>query len=200
MMKFFATHSLRQYLSAPLLSLVLALTAPALLAQDAAKSPQVLLKTSLGDITLELAPDEAPVTVANFLDYVKRGFYDGTVFHRVIKRFMIQGGGFTPDLAPKETGEPIVNESGNGLYNERWTIAMARTDDPDSATSQFFINLRMNPSLDAGRGQPGYTVFGRVIEGQHVVRDISLVATGEIDGMEDVPLEPVVIESAEVLQ
>lgn len=200
MMKFFAIRSLRQRLQALLLSLAVGLAAPALIAQDAAKQPQVLLKTSVGDITLELDPDKAPVTVANFLDYVQQGYYDGTVFHRVIKRFMIQGGGFTPELISKETGEPIVNESGNGLYNERWTIAMARTDDPDSATSQFFINLRMNPTLDAGRGQPGYAVFGRVVEGQHVVRDISLVATGEIDGMEDVPLEPVLIESAEVLQ
>lgn len=179
--------------------IVAGLNAARLLAQDDTSLPQVVLDTSAGEIVLELYPDRAPVTVDNFLAYVQQGFYDGTIFHRVIKRFMIQGGGYTADLEYKEGGDPIINESSNGLHNDRWSVAMARTEDPDSASSQFFINLRMNPSLDAGLGKSGYAVFGRVIAGQHVVRDISLVETVSAGGLDDVPLEPVIIHSARVL-
>lgn len=162
-------------------------------------NPRVVLHTSEGDITLELYPDKAPQTVDNFLQYVRDGFYEGTIFHRVIKRFVVQGGGLTADMVRKPTRDPIVNEADNGLNNDRWTVAMARTEDPDSATSQFYINLRMNPSLDASRGKAGYTVFGKVIDGQYVVRAISLVPTGNAAGMQDVPLEPVLLNSAEIL-
>lgn len=179
--------------------IVASLNAARLLAQEHTSLPQVVLDTSAGEIVLELYPDQAPVTVDNFLAYVQQGFYDGTIFHRVIKRFMIQAGGYTADLEYKEGGDPIINESSNGLHNDRWSVAMARTEDPDSASSQFFINLRMNPSLDAGLGKSGYTVFGRVIAGQHVVRDISLVETVSAGGLDDVPLEPVIIHSARVL-
>ncbi len=162
--------------------------------------PRVLLETSLGDITLELFPDKAPITVNNFLAYVNAGFYDGTIFHRVVHNFMVQGGGFTPDLRQKDTAEPILNESSHRLSNDRWTVAMARTDDPHSATSQFFINVRINPGLNFLRGEFGYTVFGEVIEGQHVVRDISLVPVRAYGEHEHLPVEPVLIERARLLQ
>ena len=167
--------------------------------QNAApKNPTVVMHTSKGPITLELYADKAPVTVANFLDYATSGFYNGTIFHRVIKRFMIQGGGFTQDMQQKNTKAPIVNESGNGLYNERWTIAMARTNDPNSATSQFFINTKMNTNLDAGRGQPGYAVFGIVTDGQYVVQAIEKTPTATRGRHGDVPVEPIIIERVEV--
>ena len=166
--------------------------------ENSATHPQVILHTNKGSITIELYPDKAPVTVANFLKYAKSGFYNGTIFHRVIKRFMIQGGGFTKDMHKKPTGEPIVNESGNDLHNDRYTIAMARTGDPDSATSQFFINVRMNGNLDAIGTQPGYAVFGTVIDGQYVVSAIEKVKTRRVGQYNDVPVEPVVIESVEV--
>lgn len=135
--------------------------------------PQVVLHTNKGDITLELYEDKAPITVANFLQYAESGFYNNTIFHRVIKRFVIQGGGFDTQFKEKANGKPIINESSNRLHNDRWTIAMARTSDPDSATSQFYINMRMNGSLDAKYGKPGYAVFGKVIDGFHVVQDIN---------------------------
>lgn len=181
-------------LSGSAIALALALLCTGSLAAEA--PPKVVLETSLGNIVIELYPDEAPETVASFLGHVDSGFYEDTLFHRVIKRFMIQGGGYTRDLEYKDPGTTVINESDNGLRNERWTVAMARTDDPDSAGSQFFINLRMNPSLDAGMGRAGYTVFGRVVEGQYVVREISLVETGAVAGLEDVPLEPVLIHRA----
>lgn len=168
-------------------------------AENAGKPPSVILHTSAGDITIELYPEDAPVTVANFLQYANSGFYDGTIFHRVIKRFMIQAGGFTEGLKPKETLDPIVNESGNGLHNDRYTVAMARKSDPDSATSQFFINTRINATLDAQKGQPGYTVFGMVTEGQHVVKTIEKSKTQTVGRFQDVPVKPVIIESVEVL-
>ncbi len=167
---------------------------------EAAKinNPVVILHTTAGDITMELFPEKAPATVKNFLEYANSGFYDGTIFHRVIKRFMIQGGGFTENLQKKDTRDPIVNESSNRLHNERWTIAMARLPDPDSATAQFFINLRMNPSLDYQRGKEGYTVFGEVIDGRNVVQDIGKIKTHSAGSFDDLPMEPPVITSVEV--
>jgi len=163
------------------------------------KNPVVTMETSLGTIRLELFPDKAPVTVKNFLNYVGSGFYNGTVFHRVIDGFMIQGGGFTADMKEKPNGAPIVNEAANGLGNDRGTIAMARTSDPDSARSQFFVNLVNNNGLN--RPMPdghGYAVFGRVIRGMDVVDRIASVRTGVRKGMRDVPLEPVVIREVKV--
>ena len=170
-------------------------------AETTAAEPRVLLKTSLGDITLELYPDKAPKSVENFLAYAKSGFYDGTVFHRVIAGFMIQGGGFTADLRQKKTRAPIAIESKNGLSNLRGSLAMARTMDPNSATAQFFINTVDNPRLDyAGDGNPGYAVFGKVIAGMDVVDKIRAVPTGaKAPFASDVPLTPVVIEKVTVL-
>ncbi len=164
--------------------------------------PRVRLETSAGPITLELSATRAPATVRNFLSYVKAGFYDGTIFHRVIPGFMIQGGGFTPAMRQKPTQAPIRNESDNGLGNTRGSIAMARTNDPHSATAQFFINLVDNPFLDhgaQGAGAWGYAVFGKVAEGMGAVDEISGVKTGASGTYRDVPLTPVVIESARVL-
>lgn len=159
------------------------------------------LHTSKGDIRLELLAKEAPITVANFVRYAKNGFYDGTIFHRVIRRFVVQGGGFGPDMVEKPNGEPIANESKtNRLSNQRWTVAMARTDDPNSARSQFFINLRMNLSLDARMGRDGYAVFAKVIDGQHVVSDISNVRTHRVGDFDDVPMEPIIIERVSLSQ
>lgn len=161
---------------------------------------QVVLHTSRGPITLDLYSKKSPATVANFLQYARDGFYNGTIFHRVIPRFMVQGGGFTQDMEQKPTRDPVVNEAANRLNNDRWTVAMARTDDPDSATSQFFINLRMNIDLDHRGDKPGYTVFGEVIDGQHVVREISLVQTHQVGGHGNVPVEPVMIERVEIVE
>ena len=163
-------------------------------------TPKVKLKTSLGDIVVQLDPAKAPKTVENFLQYVKDKHYDGTVFHRVINGFMIQGGGFTPDMAQKPTRPPIPLEAGNGLKNDKYTIAMARTGDPNSATSQFFINVKNNDMLNAPSPDGhGYAVFGQVIEGQDVVDKIKAVATGNKGPYQNVPTTPVVIESATVL-
>ncbi|NIN09955.1 MAG: peptidylprolyl isomerase A [Gemmatimonadales bacterium] len=156
----------------------------------------VVLETSLGQISVELDPDRAPVTVENFLAYVDAGFFNGTVFHRVIPGFMVQGGGFTKDMSQKPTSAPIKNEADNGLKNQRGTIAMARTQEVDSATSQFFINLADNAFLDHGGRDFGYAVFGKVSDGMDVVDEIAQVATGARRGHKDVPLEPVVIQSA----
>ena len=164
---------------------------------DADANPQARIQTNAGDITVELYPGEAPLTVANFLSYVDSGFYAGTVFHRVIPNFMIQGGGFTQELAEKPTTATVNNESRNHLHNERGTIAMARTDDPDSAGAQFFINVRANLTLDFNyvTRKPGYTVFGRVVDGMDVVDGISLVNTQRVGQLDDVPVNPIVIES-----
>ena len=159
---------------------------------------QVVLETSKGNIVIQLAPEVAPITVDNFLQYVTSGFYDGLVFHRVIDDFMIQGGGFTPDMHQKTTREAIKNESqlDERQANQRGTIAMARTAVIDSATSQFFINLRDNNFLDGERGRPGYAVFGQIIKGMDVVDAIAKVKTGRRGGHGDVPLDPVVINKA----
>ena len=157
---------------------------------------KVDMQTSAGKIVLALDADKAPTTVANFVEYANDGFYDGTVFHRVIEGFMIQGGGHTESLAKKETRDPIQNEANNGLSNVRGSIAMARTNDPHSATAQFFINVKDNDHLNAGPGKPGYTVFGRVVEGMDVVTEIELSDTTRKAGMAGVPERPIVIERA----
>jgi peptidyl-prolyl cis-trans isomerase A (cyclophilin A) len=164
-----------------------------------AQAERVQLNTSLGAIELELDAEKAPATVANFIGYVKNGHYDGLIFHRVIPGFMIQGGGMDAEMAPRATGAPVRNESANGLSNLRGTIAMARTRDPDSATSQFFINTVDNQRLDGMPGRPGYTVFGKVAKGMEVVDRISQVATTSRPPFRDVPVTPVVIESATLL-
>lgn len=161
----------------------------------------LLLKTNHGDIKIELFEKEAPISVKNFLDYVEAGFYSDTIFHRVIDGFMIQGGGFTADMERKSTNQPIKNEAGNGLKNDKYTLAMARTSVPDSATSQFFINTSDNGFLNRAQSQDGvgYAVFGKVAEGTEVVDKIGKVKTGHQAGMGDVPVDPVVIQSIEVL-
>ena len=159
-------------------------------------SHEVVLSTSMGDITVELFPEQAPVSVENFLQYVESCFYDGTAFHRVIPDFMIQTGGLTADLQQKQTRAPIQNEAANGLLNERGTLAMARRSEPNSASSQFFINLVHNEILDHGVRDFGYAVFGRVTEGMDVVDAIAAVGTGMRSGMQNVPLEDVILLSA----
>jgi len=175
------------------------LTVP--LGAGAADTVRVRLATNLGAIVLELDRGRAPITVANFLTYVEDGFYDGTIFHRVLGDFVIQGGGFTEEMRQKRTNSPVRNESDNGLSNERGTVAMARTQDPHSATSQFFINVVDNPMLDhgaQGEGAWGYAVFGRVVGGMDVVDEIRTVPTGRHGMFQDVPQSPVIIESAHV--
>jgi peptidyl-prolyl cis-trans isomerase B (cyclophilin B) len=176
------------------------LFAPA--AEAASKPPRIELETSKGKVVIELNSEKAPLTVENFLSYVRDGFYDGTIFHRVIKGFMIQGGGFTGAMAQKPTKSPVQNEADKGLKNERGTIAMARTQDPHSATAQFFINLVNNDFLNHRGKNPegwGYTAFGKVVEGMDVVDSIGKVQTGSKGGFQDVPVEPVVIQKARVL-
>lgn len=184
-------------LGAPLLIFTMVLPS-----QPAAKpggNPRVVLSTTKGDITIELFAEEAPVTVENVLEYVRSGFYEGTVFHRVIPRFVIQGGGLTADMQRKPTRAPIRNEADNGLKNQRGTLSMARTSDPHSATSQFFINLVDNASLDQPPGGGwGYAVFGKVVAGMEVVDAIAQVPTGFKAGAQDVPLEPVTITKATI--
>ena len=163
---------------------------------------RVLIKTLLGDMTLELDADKAPATVANFVEYAQSGHYDGTIFHRVINNFMVQGGGFDTDMRQKGTNAPIQNEANNGLENDRGTIAMARTMDPHSATAQFFINVSDNDFLNfSGENMQGwgYAVFGRVVEGEDVLDKIRVVPTGSQAGHQDVPTDPIVIESVTVL-
>jgi len=182
----------------PLLVLTLALFFGATQTTLAGENPHVLVETNMGSVELELYPDKAPKSVTNFLDYVNSGFYNGTVFHRVIDGFMIQGGGFTPDYERKPTNAPIINEADNGLKNQRGTIAMARTMEPHSATAQFFINVKDNDFLDHTSQTPrgwGYAVFGKVVKGMDVVDKIRQVKTGP-GGVfpSDVPQETVVIE------
>ncbi len=166
-------------------------------------NPRVLLSTSKGDITLELDSIKAPVSTKNFLDYVASGFFDGTIFHRVIPRFMIQGGGFTSDMQQKPAECSVNNEAANGLKNGRGTIAMARTSNPHSATSQFFINLVDNEFLNHTAPTPngwGYAVFGKVVDGMDIADSIAGVRTGNHGPHSDVPLEPVVINQASLLE
>ncbi len=168
---------------------VLLWAAPALCAE------RVRIETSQGAIVIELFRQQAPATVANFLKHVDAAFYDGLVFHRVVANFVIQAGGYDANMKYREPLGTVVNESRNGLRNERGTVAMARLDDPDSADAQFFINMRGNSHLDAGPGKPGYTVFGRVVAGMDVADTIELSETGIREGMSGVPVVPVVIRS-----
>lgn len=162
---------------------------------------QVLMQTNLGDIKLELDQEKAPATVENFVSYAKEGFYEGTVFHRVIRDFMIQGGGFGEDLARKNTRQAIRNEAKNGLKNLRGTIAMARTSMPHSATSQFFINHQDNASLDyPSRDGWGYCVFGRVIEGMDIVDKIAEQPVGNANRMQNVPTNPIIIKKVTIIE
>ncbi|RNC66041.1 MAG: peptidyl-prolyl cis-trans isomerase [Desulfuromonadales bacterium] len=183
-------------------ALVIAGNADAAAKADKAKNPVVLMETSLGKVKIELYPDKAPVTVKNFLDYAAAGFYEGTIFHRVIPGFMAQGGGFTADRKQKETRAPIKNEADNGLKNDRGTIAMARTSSPDSATAQFFINVVNNEGLN--RPNPdghGYAVFGRVVEGMDVVDKIVSTPTQRLNMVfANLPVTPVVITSLKLLK
>jgi len=161
--------------------------------------PQVLIETNMGTIVMELYPDKAPITVENFLAYVNEGFYDGTIFHRVIPNFMVQGGGFDENLQKKITRAPIQNEANNGLRNKIGMVSMARTNDPHSASAQFFINVAQNSFLDFREKTDrayGYAVFGRVIQGMKVVNQIRSVKTGFKNGFGDVPMESVIIEKA----
>lgn len=163
----------------------------------------VIMRTTFGDITLSLDADKAPKTVANFLNYVREGFYDGTIFHRVIDNFMIQGGGFDTDMRQKPTGEPVENEADNGLKNDFGTIAMARTMDPHSATAQFFINVKDNDFLNhSGKTMQGwgYAVFGKVTAGEEVLNKIRALPTTSRNGHQDVPVDPVIIESIEIVE
>ncbi|MFJ2280436.1 peptidylprolyl isomerase [Pseudomonas sp. NPDC087803] len=167
-----------------------------LMAATPAKAPHVLLDTSNGQIEIELDPVKAPISTKNFLDYVNSGFYTNTIFHRVIPGFMAQGGGFTPQMQQKDTKAPIKNEHKNGLANVRGTLSMARTSVPDSATSQFFINVKDNDFLDQG---DGYAVFGKVVKGMDVVDVIVNSPTTTKQGMQNVPSDPVIIKSAKVI-
>lgn len=163
----------------------------------------IKLTTSMGEILLSLDAEKAPKTTANFIEYVKAGHYDGTIFHRVIDGFMIQGGGMTEDMSEKPTGEPIENEADNGLTNDAYSVAMARTQDPHSATAQFFINVKKNDFLNHRAKNLegwGYAVFGKVAKGHGVVNKIKGVATGSAKGHDDVPKTPVVIEKAEIVE
>lgn len=185
-----------------IICILLLILAPGLQGLFAAALPRVELQTSMGTIVLELDQDKAPRTVRNFLDYVKSGFYDDMIFHRVVADFVIQAGAFDKDMVEYETNGPIRNEAANGLKNVRGALAMARNSDPHSADSQFYINLQDNPSLDhraRTMRDYGYCVFGRVIEGMDVVDAIGRVETHEFKGYEDVPVSPVVIEHARLL-
>jgi len=163
----------------------------------------VKLETDLGDIIIELDEEKAPITTANFLNYVKSGHYDGTIFHRVIDGFMIQGGGMNADMEERATGDSIENEADNGLTNDAYTVAMARTMDPHSATAQFFINIKNNDFLNHTAKTPqgwGYAVFGKVTKGQGVVNKIKAVDTGRKGMHDDVPVEPIAIQKAEIVE
>jgi len=165
-------------------------------------NPLIQIETSCGEIILELDRGKAPISVENFITYAKAGHYDGTIFHRVIKGFMIQGGGLTPEMQEKPTGAPIVNEATNRLKNKTGTVAMARTADIDSATAQFFINTENNKDLDHSGLKPemyGYAVFGQVVDGMNVVYTIEQMATTSVAGYDDVPQEAVVIEAVTIL-
>ena len=181
---------------------VLATNIHAAASASASTYPSVIFETTQGNFTIELYPEKAPKTVANFLQYVKDGFYENTIFHRVINRFIIQGGGFERDLTEKNTRAPIANESNNGLLNELGTIAMARTADPDSATAQFFVNLADNQFLNYTSPDPesiGYCVFGKVTSGLEVVQKIGLVQTTFIGRNADVPVKAITIKSVKLL-
>jgi cyclophilin family peptidyl-prolyl cis-trans isomerase len=169
--------------------------------QAKAENPRVLLETSAGDIEIELFEKEAPITVENFLSYAKKGHYDGTIFHRIIPNFVVQGGGMDPDMKQRPTDDPIKNESGNNLKNERLTLSMARTSSPHSATSQFYINLKYNRDLDKANAgdRVGYCVFGKVVKGEEVVDKMAGAKTTNRGPHSDVPVEPIVLIKATIL-
>lgn len=170
-------------------------------AAHADSNPRVRVDTNMGNFVIELDPDRAPLTVANFLEYVRSGFYSGTVFHRVINNFIAQAGGFDEQYGEKKARPPIPNESGNGLSNRRGTVGLARTANPHSGDAQFFVNLADNAALDPQPTRWGYTVFGKVVDGMNVVDDIGAVATGEVGPLEkDAPLKPVIIIRIEELK
>jgi cyclophilin family peptidyl-prolyl cis-trans isomerase len=171
-------------------------------AEVLAQNPRVLLETSMGDLEVELYQKEAPKTVANFLSYVKKGHYDGTIFHRIIPNFVVQGGGLDPSMKERPTDDPIENESTNGLKNEKMTLSMARTRAPHSATSQFYINLKYNSDLDKSKAidRFGYCVFGKVIKGEDIVEKMAKSKTGLKAGNSDVPVEPIVLKKATILE
>lgn len=174
---------------------------PATIAKTKVKpNPRVIFQTNLGDITVELYIKKAPVTTQNFLNYVNSGFYDGLIFHRVIPDFVIQSGGFTKNMTQKQPEAPIKNEANNGLLNQRGTLSMARSKDPDSATSQFFINLKNNQSLDDSEQKPGYAVFGKVIRGMDVVDKIASISTVTYGLHKDVPVTPIIIKTAKEIK
>jgi cyclophilin family peptidyl-prolyl cis-trans isomerase len=160
----------------------------------------IRFETSLGDFTIEFFEKEAPLSVANFKSYIDEGYFDGTIFHRIVPGFVIQGGGFTEDMAQKKTKAPVKNEADNGLKNQRGTLSMARTNDINSATSQFFVNLKDNDFLDHSRGNFGYAVFAKVTEGMDVIDKIAAVATGRKKGFDDVPVEAVTMTSVRPLE
>ena len=169
-----------------------------LVATAALANPKAIIETTLGEIVVELAPEQAPETVANFIDLAENGFYDGIIFHRVIAGYVIQAGGFDEAMEYRYPPRKVINESFAGLNNERWTIAMAREEHPDTADSQFYINMADNEHLDARPGAPGYTVFGRVVEGFTNAEDIELVDTAIISNMANVPIVPVVIRGVRI--
>ena len=171
-------------------------------AEVLAQNPRVLLETSMGDLEVELYQKEAPKTVANFLSYVKKGHYDGTIFHRIIPNFVVQGGGLDPSMKERPTDDPIENESSNGLKNDKMTLSMARTRAPHSATSQFYINLKYNSDLDKSKAidRFGYCVFGKVIKGEDIVEKMAKSKTGLKAGNSDVPVDPIVLKKATILE
>jgi peptidyl-prolyl cis-trans isomerase B (cyclophilin B) len=190
-----------KHLFTALSALILCFTIQSSHSSTQGKSTMVKLHTNKGIITLQLDAEKAPNTVKNFLEYVNSGFYSNTIFHRVISNFMIQGGGFEPGMKQKKTNAPIKNEAANGLKNEEYTVAMARTGDPHSATAQFFINVKDNGFLNyPGQDGWGYCVFGKVVEGKDVVDAIRDVKTGNRSGFQNVPLEDVIITKAEVVK
>lgn len=196
-------HRIKEDILRKTLIIMMAMVLLAGLGEAWAASPRVQMDTSMGVIVLELSPHRAPQTVENFLQYVNDGFYNDTIFHRVIRNFMIQGGGMTADMQRKTARPPINNEADNGLKNRKGSIAMARTGDPHSATAQFFINTKDNPNLDHRQKTAqgwGYCVFGRVVKGMEVVSAIEAVKTGSKGGYRDVPLKPVVIRSVTLVK
>lgn len=194
----FFIQQVMQFLFVTLITLGMGLSSSS--AQDK-QLPRVVFTTNLGQFTVELEPEKAPKTVENFLGYVNSDFYTGTIFHRVINGFMVQGGGFTKDMQQKRTRAAIPIESNNGLKNVKYSIAMARTNDPNSATAQFFVNVKDNAMLDyPSRDGFGYTVFGRVIAGTETIENIKFAETTVVNRMSDVPVKPIIIESAKVVK
>ena len=187
---------MRTWLTAVMLSIVSVACSGEPAPAEQTGQPTVEIVTSMGSLTIELWPEKSPQTVDNFLTLVDDGFYEGTIFHRVIPNFMIQAGGYDTALNYRDPPRTVVNESANGMQNARWTVAMARHSDPDSADTQFFVNMNDNKHLDAEPGKPGYTVFGALVDGHEIAEDIELTDTGPVGDKVNVPLAPIVIVSA----